>query len=98
MPISQEPGLEVALDGIMDSIDSGILLLDAGGRVRVVSDRFAQIMGVEARAMMELGTVEALIDSVASRFRHPAEAAARWREHIRRADEASWEEVELARP
>jgi PAS domain S-box-containing protein len=93
-----EPGLEAALAGIMDSIDSGILLLDAGGRVRVVSDRFAQIMGVEARAMIELGTIEALIESLASRFSHPSEAAARWRGHIRRADEASWEEVELARP
>jgi two-component system NtrC family sensor kinase len=98
MSVSHEPGLDVALAGIMDSIDSGILLLDAGGRVRVVSDRFAQIMGVEARAMMELGTVEALIESLASRFSYPAEAAARWREHIRRADETRWEEVELARP
>src|ERR1700690_2977273 len=98
MPVSHEPGLDVALAGIMDSIDSGILLLDAGGCVRVGSDRFAQIMGGEARAMMELGMTEALIESLAGRFSHPAEATARWREHIRRADEASWEEVELARP
>jgi two-component system NtrC family sensor kinase len=86
------------LTGLMDSIDSGVLLLGAKGNIRVVSERLAQIMGMEARAMVELGTIEALIESLAGRFSQPAEAAARWREHIRRADESSWEELELARP
>ena len=98
MFVSQEPQLEAELAGIMDSIDSGVLLLDSKGNIRAVSDRFGQIMGVEARAIMELGTIEALIECLAARFSHPAEAAASWREHVRRADEASWEEVELMHP
>src|SRR6202790_3481305 len=55
-------------------------------------------MGLEARSLVELGTIDALIDSLAGRFNHPAEAAARWREHVRCGGEASWDELELVRP
>jgi signal transduction histidine kinase/ActR/RegA family two-component response regulator len=96
--LEEEGRLEMELLGLMDSIDSGVLLLDAAGNIRVVSDRFAQIMGMGARSLLALGTIDALIDSLAGRFQHPAEAAARWREHVRRGDEASWDELELARP
>jgi signal transduction histidine kinase/ActR/RegA family two-component response regulator len=90
--------LKVEMLGVMDSIDSGVLMLDAAGNIRVVSDRFAQIVGLEARSVLELGTIDALIDSLAGRFTHPGETAARWREHVRRGDEARWDELELARP
>jgi signal transduction histidine kinase/DNA-binding response OmpR family regulator len=96
--LEAEGRLEVEMLGLMDSIDSGVLLLDAAGNIRFVSDRFAQIMGLEARSLLELGTINALIDSIAGRFNHPAEAAARWREHVVRGDEASWDELELVRP
>jgi signal transduction histidine kinase/FixJ family two-component response regulator len=90
--------LKVEMLGVMDSIDSGVLMLDAAGNIRLVSDRFAQIVGLEARSLLELGTIDALIDSLAGRFTHPGETAVRWREHVRRGDEARWDELELARP
>jgi signal transduction histidine kinase/CheY-like chemotaxis protein len=90
--------LNAEMLGLMDSIDYGVLLLDAVGKIRVVSDRFAQIMGLQARSLLELGTIDVLFDYLAGRFSHPAEAAARWREHVRRGDEASWDELELVRP
>jgi signal transduction histidine kinase/CheY-like chemotaxis protein len=90
--------LKVEMLGVLDSIDSGVLILDAAGNIRVVSDRFAQIVGVEARSLLELGTIDALIDSLAGRFTHPGETAAHWREYVRRGDEARWDELELARP
>jgi two-component system NtrC family sensor kinase len=62
-----------------------------------VSDRFAQIMGGQARSLIELGMIDVLIDTLATRFSHPAEAAARWRD-LRSGDEASWDELELVRP
>jgi signal transduction histidine kinase/ActR/RegA family two-component response regulator len=89
---------KVEMLGVMDSIDTGVLILDAAGNIRVVSDRFAQIVGVEARHLLELGTIDALIDSLAGRFTNAGETAARWREHVRRGDEARWDELELARP
>jgi signal transduction histidine kinase/CheY-like chemotaxis protein len=96
--LEAEGRLETEMLGLMDSIDSGVLLFDVAGNIRVVSERFAQIMGMEARSLFELGTIDALIDSLAGRFSHPPEAAARWREHVRQPDEASWDELELVRP
>ena len=49
----------------------------------MVSDRLGAILGVEARRLLELGTIEALMDSLASQFSRPAETVARWREHVR---------------
>jgi PAS domain-containing protein len=50
-----EGRLEAEMHGLMDSIDSGVLLLDAAGNIRVVSDRLAQIMGLEARKPVRTG-------------------------------------------
>jgi signal transduction histidine kinase/CheY-like chemotaxis protein len=92
-----ETNVNAELFGLMDSIDYGVLLLDAAGKIRIVSDRFAQIMGGQARSLIEFGMIDVLIDNLASRFSHPAEAAARWRD-LRRGDEASWDELELVWP
>ena len=37
-----EGRLEAEMRGLMDSIESGVLLLDAAGNIRMVSDRLAQ--------------------------------------------------------
>jgi PAS domain-containing protein len=96
--VEQEGILQAEMLGLMDAIDYGVLLLDAAGNIRVLSDRFAQIMGLQARSLRDLGTIDALIDNLAGRFNNPAQATARWREHVRRRDEASWDELELVRP
>ena len=93
-----EGRIEAEMAGVMDSIESGILLLDEVGNIRVVSERLGAIMGAEARRLVELGSIEALMDSLASHFSRPVETVARWREHVRRGDEASWDEFELIRP
>jgi PAS domain S-box-containing protein len=93
-----EGRLKAEMAGLMDSIESGILLLDAAGKIRMVSDRFAAIMGCQARRMFELGTINALMDSLASQFARPVETMSRWREHLRRGDESSWDEFELIQP
>jgi PAS domain S-box-containing protein len=90
--------IESEMAGVLDSIDSGILVLDNAGNIRTVSERLGIIMGAEARRLAELGTIEALMDSLASQFSRPTETVARWREHVRRGDEASWDEFELIRP
>jgi signal transduction histidine kinase/CheY-like chemotaxis protein len=96
--LDEEGRLEAEMHGLTDSIDSGVLLLDAAGNIRVASDRLAQIMGLEGRGLFGLGSIDGLIDSLAGRFKHPAEAAERWREYVRRGDEARWDELELVRP
>jgi PAS domain S-box-containing protein len=93
-----EERLEAEMAGVLDSIESGVLLLDANGRILMASDRLAAIFGLESRRLLEFGSIEALISSLASHFLRPAETAARWREHVRQGDEASWDEFELVRP
>jgi PAS domain S-box-containing protein len=86
------------LSGLLDSLDSGVLLFDASGQIRAANDRFAQIMGLDSRAARELGAFEFLLEALSPRFAHPAGFAARWRERTNRADEASWDELELLHP
>ena len=93
-----EERLKAELAGLVDSIESGVLLLDAGGRILMASERLAAIFGIESRRLLEFGHIHALIDSLAYQFLRPAETAARWRERARQGDEASWDEFELLRP
>ncbi len=90
--------LEAEMAGLLDSIESGVLLLDGSGRIRMASDRLAAIFGIETRRLLEFGTMDALIGSLAHQFLRPAETAARWLEHVRQGNEASWDEFELVRP
>lgn len=90
--------LEAEMAGLVDSIESGVLIVDGGGSVRMASERLGAILGFESRKLLELGTIDALIDTVTNHFAHPAEAAARWRERLRHTEEAGWDEFELARP
>src|SRR5579863_9497051 len=80
--------LEAEMTGLVDSIESGVLVLDAGGRILRASDRLAAIFGLEPRRLLELGAIGPLIDSLSYHFLRPAETTARWRDHVRRGDEA----------
>ena len=93
-----EERMEAEIAGLLDSIESGVLLLDADRHILKVSERLAAIFGLESRRLLELGTVDALIDSLAGHLLRPVETTARWREHVRRGDKAGWDEFELIRP
>jgi len=93
-----EERLEIEMAGLLDSIESGVLLLDADGHILMASDRLAAIFGLESRRLLEFVSIDALIASLAYQFLRPAETAARWRERVRQGDEASWDEFELVRP
>ena len=90
--------LEAEMEGLLESVDSGVLLLDADGHIRRISERLGAIFGIDTRRLLELRTMEALIESLSHQLLRPAETAARWRQIVLRADEASWDEFELARP
>jgi two-component system, NtrC family, sensor kinase len=90
--------LESEIAGLVDSIESGVLLLDADGNIRMASERLGAIFGVQSRRLAEFRTVDGLIDGLAPQFSRPSETTARWREHVKHGDEASWDEFELVRP
>ena len=93
-----EERAEVQLAGILDSIESGVLLADSSGRIVVASAWLASILGMESRRLGEFVTIHALMDGLQNNFLRPVETAARWRERVRQGDEANWEEFELVRP
>jgi PAS domain S-box-containing protein len=98
MPRQSRELLEIELAGLLESIESGVLLLDAHGQILIGSDRLAAIFGMEPRRLVEFGSIEALIGGLAYHFLYPAETVERWRERVRQGEEASWDEFELVRP
>jgi PAS domain-containing protein len=68
------------LNGLLDSLESGVLIFGGSGRIRASNDRFAQMMGLDPRAVRELGTFGRLVETLSARFAHPAEFAERCRE------------------
>jgi signal transduction histidine kinase/FixJ family two-component response regulator len=93
-----EGRLEAEMAALVNSIESGVLLLDGVGKIRVVSERLGAIMGIEARRLLELGNLDALMGALTPQFNRPVETVARWRQHVEHGDEASWDEFELVRP
>jgi signal transduction histidine kinase/ActR/RegA family two-component response regulator len=97
-PKEAEDRLEAELRGLMDSIESGVLLVDTDGIICAASDRLAQILNIEGKPLMEMGTVKAMVESLAPRLKRPEETAARWLQRLTQGDEAGWDEFELVRP
>jgi PAS domain S-box-containing protein len=94
----EEDRAALELSGLLDSLDSGVLVFDASGRIRAANDRFAQMMCLDARAVREMGAFENMVEALSQRFAYPAGFAARWRERTDGVEEASWDELELVRP
>ena len=89
--------VEAELLGVLDSVDSGVVLFDETGRIRLVNDRFAQLMGLDPRRIAELGWFDALAEEVAGHLRDAQAFAERWRE-VFHGEEPRWDELELMRP
>jgi two-component system NtrC family sensor kinase len=98
-PVSHEAEerLETEMAGLLASIESGVLIVDADGRILMASDRLAAIFGMESRHILAMGTIHKLIDNLSYYFARPVETAIRWREHMQ-SEEASWDEIELLHP
>ena len=92
----EENRAALELSGLLDSLDSGVLVFDAAGRIRSSNDRFAQMMGLGAGLARAMGTLESLVEALSTRFARPADFASQWR--LRSAGETSWDELELLRP
>ena len=89
---------EALLAGLADSTDSGIVLFDPQGNVRLANDRFAQFFGLSRMEIEEAQTWGALASSVSAHFPEPEKLLQRWNEIANRPREVSWDELELLRP
>jgi signal transduction histidine kinase/CheY-like chemotaxis protein len=90
--------VEAELTSVLDSIETGTILLDAAGRVRFCNARFGQYFGIERRQLRSLGTIESLIDLVAPRFRTPENFAAPWKVFAAGQGVPGHDELEMMRP
>ena len=86
------------LKSVLDSVATGIILLDPSGRVRFSNDRFAQLFGVPSWTLAELEDFEALEALIAVRFRLPESFAAPWNSFRAGAGVPSHDELEMTGP
>jgi PAS domain S-box-containing protein len=89
---------EALLAGLADSTDSGIVLFDPQGNVRLANERFAEFFGLSRTEITEAQTWNSLAASVGAQFQEPEKMLQRWNEIANRPREVSWDELELLRP
>jgi len=92
--------LQVAaeLTSVLDSIQTGTILLDAAGRIRSCNARFGQYFGMDRRELESLETFENLTELVAPRFRSPENFAAPWKSFAEGQGVPGHDELELSGP
>jgi signal transduction histidine kinase/CheY-like chemotaxis protein len=90
--------VDAELRSVLDSVPTGILLLDPAGRVRFSSVRFGELFGMEARSLEQFKTFEELQETLAQRFRNPDGFAAPWRAFAQGQGEPLHDELEILRP
>ena len=89
---------EALLAGLADSTDSGIVLFDPMGNVRLTNDRFAQFFGLSRNEIVEGQNWNTLASSVAGQFLESEKFLRRWNEVANRPREVSTDELELSHP
>jgi PAS domain S-box-containing protein len=89
---------EALLAGLADSTDSGIVLFDPQGNVRLANDRFAQFFGLSRMEIEEAHNWSVLASFVSAHFLDPEKLLQRWNEIANRPREVSWDELDLLRP
>jgi PAS domain S-box-containing protein len=89
---------EALLAGLADSTESGIVLFDPQGNVRLANGRFAEFFGLSRVEMAAAQTWSALAFSVSAHFSEPEKLLQRWNEIANRPREVSSDELELLHP
>ena len=90
--------VEAELTSVLDSIQTGTILLDATGRIRFCNARFGQYFGMERRQLQSLETFENLTELVAPRFRIPENFDAPWQSFAQGQGVPGHDELEMTRP
>jgi signal transduction histidine kinase/ActR/RegA family two-component response regulator len=90
--------VEAELTSVLDSIQTGTILLDAAGRIRFCNARFGQYFGMEHRQLQSLETFANLATLVAPRFRAPENFDAPWKSFVEGQGVPGHDELEMTRP
>jgi signal transduction histidine kinase/ActR/RegA family two-component response regulator len=90
--------VDAELAAVLDSMESGTLLFDPRGRLRLANARFAHLLGLDPARLAQIPDFESLLRTVRNHFQDAAVVEERWREIMRQGDEAAWDELELVHP
>ncbi|MGB6266060.1 MAG: ATP-binding protein [Candidatus Acidiferrales bacterium] len=90
--------VEAELQSLLDSVDSGVILLDSTGRLRLANPRFTQLFGLDPRLLASLPSFESIEEIVAPRFRSPESFGAPWRSFAAGEGVPLHDELEMMRP
>ncbi len=88
------------LRALLEAVESGVLLLDASGKIRSLNERFVQLFGLDEQAVVSLigSDIRQLNERLAPAVRDPDTFSRRWRELASLGDSTAWDEVELVSP
>ncbi len=89
---------ETELHSVIEWLEEGVVLFDAGETVRAMNTRFQQIAGLAPEESENLRTLDALIQRLESQAAEPQQFAERWRQLARGIEGGVREELKIARP
>jgi len=93
--------VESELRGVLESVQSAIVLYSAAGQIRFANARFAELLGLDFRELQKIQSSDELTQLIAPRFRNPDAFAAPGRSFIDGAEgggEPGHDELEITRP
>jgi signal transduction histidine kinase/CheY-like chemotaxis protein len=93
--------VESELRGVLESVQSAIVLYSAAGEIRFANARFAELMGLDLRELRKIQSAGELAQLIAPRFRNPDGFSAPGNSFIQGADgsgEPGHDELEIIRP
>jgi signal transduction histidine kinase/ActR/RegA family two-component response regulator len=94
-----EPPPALALQGVIEWLEEGVVMFDAHGRVCARNTRFEQFAGLGPSETAQGATLEELIAKMQFRADEPQQFAQRWRELARHSSEGGTrDEVRLLQP
>jgi PAS domain S-box-containing protein len=89
---------EAELRSVLDSVQTGILLVLPSGRIRLANARYGQLFGLSPAQLEKLTDVDELEELFAGRFREPQSFCAPWKSFQAGRAEPSHDELEITRP
>ena len=89
---------ETELQSVIEWLEEGVVLFDAGENVRAMNTRFQQIAGLAPEEPENLRTLDALIQRLQDQAAEPQQFAERWRQLARGMEGGVREELKLAQP
>src|SRR5216683_239681 len=80
------------LETLLASLESGVVIFDAGGAIRHVNHAFGELFGLDRTRTLELGNAKALAARLMDCFSDSEKYAARWHEAVSGGGSGSREE------